>query len=218
MQQRALIELTVIGVVFWSVWALRFFGFNNIGLWTMLAASGLAVLFISLQKEQWRDYGIRAPQSFGWTLARAGEFALLTLLAGVGVFALLTLAGHAPSQSAVLTNQPDTLVPFLIDLIIGGWLAAGVGEEFFFRGYLLTKFRQAFGGGRIALIAAVLAQALWFGAGHASQGLSGVLAISFLAVVLAVFYLTRAKKCLIPLMIGHAFVDTLSLTGNYLNQ
>jgi len=64
----------------------------------------------------------------------------------------------------------------------------------------------------------VLAQALWFGLGHASQGLSGMLAISLLAVALGVFYLTRAEKTLIPLMIGHAFVDTISLTGNYLKQ
>ena len=148
----------------------------------------------------------------------AGPLPGLTFVAGVGVFAILSAIGYAPTQSAVLANQPTTLIPFLLDLIIGGWLAAGIAEEFFFRGFLLAKFRQAFGAGRIGLICAVIAQAVWFGAAHASQGLSGVVAISFLAVVLAVFFLTRANKTLVPLMIGHAFVDTISLTSNYLTQ
>jgi CAAX protease family protein len=214
---RAWIDLTIVAIVFWGVYALKFLGVSMIGIWTMLIAGGLAVVIIIVRKEQWRDYGFRKPQSFGWTMGRAGEFAFLTFIAGVGVTALLTLAGHAPTQSTVLTDQPDTLIPFLIDVVIGGWLAAGIGEEFFFRGFLLTKFRHAFGGGRIALILAVLAQGIWFGAGHLSQGLSGVLAISLLGVVLGAFYVTRSQKILIPMMIGHAAVDTLALTINYLN-
>ncbi len=217
MKLGAWIDLTIIAVVFWGVYALKFLGGSMIGVWTMLIAGGLAVVIIIVRKEQWRDYGFRKPQSFSWTMGRAGEFAFLTFVAGVGVFALLTLAGHAPRQSAVLTDQPDTLIPFLVDVVIGGWLAAGIGEEFFFRGFLLTKFRQAFGGGRVALILAVLAQGIWFGVGHSGQGLPGVLAISFLGVVLGAFYLTRFQKTLIPMMIGHAAVNTIALTINYLN-
>jgi hypothetical protein len=41
-----------------------------------------------------------------------------------------------------------------------------IGEELFFRGLLLNKFTTLFGGGRWALVLAVLSQAIRFGAGH----------------------------------------------------
>lgn len=216
MKMRALTDLAIVGFIFWGIWALQFFGIKNAGL-AVPASAVTAAIIILMRKESWRDFGFRMPPSISWTLARVGEFAFITFAAGVGVFAILNWAGHAPSPSAVLENQPDTLFPFLIDLVVGGWISAGIGEEFLFRGFLLMKFHKAFGGGRHALLFAVLAQALWFGFAHTSQGVSGMLAISFLAVFLGGFYVTRAQRIIIPLMIGHALVDTISLTSNYLS-
>ena len=218
MKKHAFVDLVIVGVVFWATWALRYVGVANIGVWTMLAAGGAAAVIIVIRKEDWRNYGFRMPPSLSWTFARAAEFAFLTFLIGAGLLTLITVFGLTPTQSVVLSDQPDVLAYFLIDLIVGAWLAAGVGEEFFFRGFLLTRFQQAFGGGRIALAAAVIAQAIWFGAGHASQGAGGVIAITLLAVFLGVYYITRGRRIIWPLMLGHAFVDTVSLTINYVNQ
>lgn len=40
MRNNAIVDLTVLAIVFWGVWSLRFPGVQNIGLWTMLALAG----------------------------------------------------------------------------------------------------------------------------------------------------------------------------------
>jgi hypothetical protein len=112
----------------------------------------------------------------------------------------------------VLAQQPETLSGFLLDIVFGVWVGAAIGEELFFRGMLLSKFTTLFGGGRSALVLAILAQAIWFGAGHASQGVSGMIMTGVIGAVVGTYFLTRGRRALIPLMIGHGLVDTVSQT------
>ena len=151
-----------------------------------------------------------------FVLGRAGESAFLALVAGYAVIGLTTAIGYPPSQSAVLTQQPETLSGFLLDIVFGVWIGAAIGEELFFRGLLLAKFTTLFGGGRSALVLAVLAQAVWFGAGRISQGVSGMIMAGAIGAVLGAYFLTRGNRALIPLMIGHGFIDTASQTIFYL--
>ena len=132
-------------------------------------------------------------------------------------FGIATAIGFPPSQSSVLTQQPDTLPGFLLDIFFGVWIGAAIGEEVFFRGFLLAKFSSIFGDGRIGLALAVLAQAVWFGSGHVSQGISGMIMAGTIGAVLGLFFLIRARRALLPLIIGHGLVDTLSLTINFLS-
>ncbi len=215
-QSRAILELVLIATVFWGLWSLRFVGVDHAGVWALLVSCTLVVLTIIVRKENWRDFGIAWPRSVRWTMARAGEFIALIVAGAVVPVLILTMIGHPPPTSDVLLEQPDELVPFLIDILFGAWIVAGVSEEFFFRGFLIARFRTGFGGGRKSLWFAVIAQAIWFGAAHLSQGLSGILVIMFLSVLIGIFYLRRANGILLPLMLGHAIFDTLSLTGNYL--
>ena len=115
----------------------------------------------------------------------------------------------------VFTQQPDTLFVFLLDIVFGVWIAAAIGEEIFFRGLLLPKFAALFGGGRLTLALAVLAQAIWFGAGHISQGLSGMIMAGAIGAVLGAFFLTRARRALLPLIIAHGMIDTVWVTIHY---
>ena len=108
-------------------------------------------------------------------------------MTGLTVTGLATALGYPPTQSAVLTQQPESISGFLLDIVFGVWIGAAIGEELYFRGLLLTKFTALFGGGRWALVLAVLAQAIWFGAD----------------------FVTRGRRAVIPLMIGHGFVDTV---------
>ncbi len=217
MRKNAIVALLLLGLVFWSVWSLRFSGLENVGLWTMLAGVGTGAALLAWRKETWRDLGLRAGGDAGFVMSKAGEFAILTLVTGFVVIGIATVMGYPPSQSAVLTQQPDTLIPFLLDILFGVWIGAAIGEEIFFRGFLLTRFKAIFGTGRFALPLAVLAQAIWFGSGHASQGISGMIMTGAIGAVVGAFYVTRARRSLIPLIIGHGFVDTVSLTFNFLN-
>ena len=214
-RKRAFIDISVLGLVFWGVWSLRFAGVENIGFWTILASVGAGAALIAMRKESWADYGLRAGGDARFVLSRGGEVMILTYVTGFAVIGLATAIGYPPSESVVLTQQPDTLPAFLLDLVFGAWIGAAIGEELFFRGFLLTKFTTLFGDGRLALALAVLAQAVWFGAGHVSQGVSGMIMAGAIGAALGTFFLTRARRALLPLIIAHAFVNTLTQTINY---
>ena len=215
MRMRALVDLSVMGLVFWGVWLLRFAGVENIGFWSILAGVGAGAALLAIRKESWRELGFRAGGDARFVLSRAGEFTILTLVTGAAVIGIATAIGYPPSQSAVLTGQPDTLSGFLLDIFFGVWIGAAIGEELFFRGFLLTKFTALFGSGRPGLTLAVLAQAAWFGSGHVSQGISGMIMTGAIGAVLGLFFLTRARRALVPLMLGHGFVDTVSQTIHF---
>jgi len=217
MRIRAFVDIVVLAIVFWGVWSLRFAGFENIGLWVILAAVGAGAVLVALRGESWRDFGLRAGGDRRFVLSRAAEFSILTLVTGFTVITIATALGYPPSQSSVLTQQPETLSEFLLDIVFGVWIGAAIGEELFFRGLLLSKFTTLFGGGRLALGLAILAQAIWFGAGHVSQGVSGMIMAGTIGAVLGVFFVTRGRRALIPLMLGHGFVDTVSQTIHFFN-
>ncbi len=215
-RKRALVDLSILGLVFWGTFgALRIAGVEIIGFWTILAGVGTGAALIAVRKESWRDYGVRAGGDAGFVTSRVVEVTILTYVTGFTVIGLATAIGYPPSESIVLTQQPETLFVFLLDIVFGVWIAAAIGEEVFFRGLLLPKFAALFGGGRLALAVAVLAQAIWFGAGHVSQGVSGMIMAGTIGAVLGAFFLTRARRALLPLIIAHGMIDTLSLTINY---
>ena len=212
MRKRAFVDIAVLTLVFWSIWSLRFAEVQNVGLWSILAAVGAGAVLMAMRKESWRDIGLCAGGNARFVLSRAGEFSILTLATGFTVIGIATALGYPPSQSSVLTQQPETLSGFLLDIVFGVWVGAAIGEELFFRGMLLSKFTTLFGGGRLALVLAVLAQAIWFGAGHASQGVSGMIMTGVIGAVVGTYFLTRGRRALIPLMIGHGLIDTVSQT------
>jgi membrane protease YdiL (CAAX protease family) len=212
MRKRAFVDITILALVFWSIWSLRFAEVQNVGLWSILAAVGAGAVLMAMRKESWRDIGLCAGGNARFVLSRAGEFSILTLATGFTVIGIATALGYPPSQSAVLAQQPETLSGFLLDIVFGVWVGAAIGEELFFRGMLLSKFTTLFGGGRSALVLAVLAQAIWFGAGHASQGVSGMIMTGVIGAVVGTYFVTRGRRALIPLMIGHGFIDTVSQT------
>ena len=210
MRKHAFVDIAILALVFWSVWSLRFAGVENAGLWTMLASVGAGAVLLSIRKESWRDTGLRIGGDARFVFSRAAEFSMLALVTGFTVIGIATALGYPPTQSAVLTQQPESLSGFLLDIVFGVWIGAAIGEELFFRGFLLSKFATLFGGGRRALVLAVLAQAIWFGAGHISQGASGMIMAGVIGAVVGTYFLTRGRRALIPLMIGHGLVDTVS--------
>jgi len=212
MRKRAFVDIVILALVFWSIWSLRFADVQNVGLWSILAAVGGGAVLMAMRKESWRDIGLCAGGNARFVLSRAGEFSILTLATGFTVIGIATALGYPPSQSSVLAQQPETLSGFLLDIVFGVWVGAAIGEELFFRGMLLSKFTTLFGGGRSALVLAVLAQAIWFGAGHASQGVSGMIMTGIIGAVVGTYFVTRGRRALIPLMIGHGLIDTVSQT------
>ena len=82
------------------------------------------------------------------------------------------------------------------------------GEEFFFRGFLLTTLAETLGAFRAAWVAAVVIQAVGFGLIHVEQGPAQVIYIGIGAVVYGATYLLAGKN-LWPLILAHGINNTL---------
>ena len=94
----------------------------------------------------------------------------------------------------------------------------GFGEEFVFRGFILNRLLLLTGESGRGVVLASLLQAIWFGSGHASQGLTGMLMTGAVGFVLALAFLTRMKRNLWPLVIAHGGIDCLVLTLNWVSR
>lgn len=97
------------------------------------------------------------------------------------------------------------------------WLFAAFGEEFLYRGYLMTRLSQLLGGGRAAWALAIVGQAVLFALAHWYQGPVGMVPIGIGAVLTGIATLAWGRN-LWPAMIAHGLTDTLGFTLLYLGK
>jgi membrane protease YdiL (CAAX protease family) len=139
------------------------------------------------------DFGI----AFGFWLVALTVLFLMSVLLGLA---------H-PAQIAEAKKQIEPLMP-RTSAELALWIAlsatAGFCEEIMFRGYLQTQF-AAF---TRSSAAAVLLQAVVFGAGHAYQGARRIPLIAVYGLLFGLLALWR--RSLRPGMIGHTLQDAFS--------
>lgn len=223
MKQRAIIDLVILAAVFWGVWSLRFIGVTNIGVWSMLAGVSVGLLLLKLRGQSLASIGL-VPWEQGrvrlWPKA-LGALVVVFLAMAVGATVVTSLLGPLPTSGAV-ADQPDTIGLFLLDILVGVWIGAALGEEIFFRGLVLSKFQTLFtgnsGSAKWAGIIAVIAQAAWFGAGHASGGVSIILLTGFIGLCLGFYYVYRSPGNLWPMIIAHGLANTITLTLSFVQS
>lgn len=128
-----------------------------------------------------RDYGVRRPRAADFLQAAAlcGVILLLSRLAA----ALADLACYGTAGVAPLLSQPTNTPPALtVTLSAVFALAVAYREELFYRLYVIGSLRNRGAGA----VAAVLVSTLLFAAGHAWQGLPGVVSALFVGAALGV--------------------------------
>ena len=103
----------------------------------------------------------------------------------------MPLANHVSGTHQDLSGFADVEGNLLLLLVFVAlsWTLAALVEELAFRGYLLTRMREALGAGAWATVVAVLASSLLFGSVHSEQGAIGVLVVSLDAVAFSVLRL-----------------------------
>jgi membrane protease YdiL (CAAX protease family) len=111
---------------------------------------------------------------------------------------LSTARKQMTSIEGVLPHTPGELKLFLALS-----LAAGVGEEIVFRGYLLAYFD-----GLVGPTGAVLASTLMFGLGHAYQGAAGIVRTGIVGLLCAGAYVGTGN--LLAPMLLHVVIDATS--------
>ena len=168
-----------------------------------------AILWMRFQKIPLSCVGLGASQPSGTLIMWAvGAMAVDSFAVGIAVPVLTNAFGEAPTV-ARFADLPGNL-PLLLMLLPAVWLFAAFGEEFFFRGFLLTAIAEVLGGSRAAWISAVAFQAAAFGLIHAYQGPVQAISIGIGGAVYGgVFLLARGN--LWPLIFAHGLNDTLGL-------
>lgn len=149
----------------------------------------------------------------GWGSVPYDLTAVLLLSAFLLVY-LLDLyqeAGSAESREETrrefrkLGFLPVTATQFLHFIFLA--VAAGVGEEIVYRGYMITYLTNLLGSSGWLVAVVLLVPAIAFGVGHIYQGWRAVGKIIAMAVLFGFFYLRT--NTLWPLMLVHTAVDVL---------
>ncbi len=149
----------------------------------------------------------------GWGRLPYDLMAVL-LLAGFILAYLIDLyleAGSAKSREETraaflkLGFMPVSARQFLHFVFLA--VAAGVGEEIVYRGFMITYLSELLGATGGAVGAVLLVPAVAFGAGHLYQGWRAVGKIILMAVLFGFFYLRT--NTLWPLMLVHTAIDIL---------
>ena len=145
-----------------------------------------------------------AERSLVWKML---AFAALWSLFQIGV--TKPIANHVSGEKQDLSGFEglEGDIGMLAAYLVLGWTLAAFGEELAYRGYLLTRVREAFGGGWMALVVAVLVSSLLFGVAHGEQGLIGVFVVTLDALAWA--GLRLHYKTLWASILAHGFNNTL---------
>ena len=175
------------------------------------------VLSLWLRGERASAAGLGRPAAWGrtWVLGIGAGLGYQSLSIYVLEPAIARFTGRLPDVSSFAALEGNVRL-LLVSLLVA-WTLAAVGEEFVFRGYLLTRLAQVLGGTPRAWLAGVLLTSAAFGLGHVYQGASGVITAGLSGLVFGMLYLRAGRNLWVP-MIAHGTVDTVGFTLLFLGR
>jgi uncharacterized protein len=143
-----------------------------------LVLLAMAVVSLAVRRRGVGSLGLRR-LSRGWRVAGV-VFALTVLWSAFQLSVTMPIANHLSGHPQDLDAFDDLQgnVGQLVAFLALGWVLGALVEEVAYRGYLLTRIRQAVGHGRGGVVLAVLLSSLLFGAAHSEQGLVGVAVVT----------------------------------------
>lgn len=150
--------------------------------------------FSKFRKIRWANLAIP-----GKAILIAISMLIINFLVGKIVEILGLQELKIPQPDAVwYIESPGLMYLFILTSQVVGW-----SEEFFFRGFLLTRF--CIEGEKTVF--PVLLISILFGIGHIYQGVTAFIVATILGVALSLFYLKN--KDLVSIAIGHGFYNLI---------
>ncbi len=213
----------VFGVMLSVKWVADYYeiiGAGSIAIWCAII---VATLVLRRDGTSWGDLGLTLPKGWkGWAgtvgiaLGAVVTVALVMALVVAPFFASLGIEtpSDAGDRFAFFLGKPFVFITFLVVVI---WFGAALGEELLMRGFVLNHFADMFGRGRIGVFAALVVHAVIFGSMHAYQGIPGIVSTGMIAMIFGSIYLLAGRK-LMPVILGHGIINTISLTGYYVTN
>lgn len=148
------------------------------------------------------------------TIVKAFLLALLILIAYTPISIMIDKYFGGADISSLEDIKHNT-TGFIVMLIVV-WTLVAFGEEILFRGYYLKWIAELFGDSKRSWMISAIVSAIYFGASHYYQGISGILGIIPFAFIYSLIYL-KNKDNLWLLICMHGFHDTIGLTFLYLD-
>jgi len=176
-----------------------------------------SVVSLWLRGEGARAVGLALRSDWGRTL-------LLGIGAGIG-YQAFSLYVAEPAIARLTGKLPDVSlfaplagnVHFLLISLAVAWTLAALGEEFVYRGYLLTRIAHVLGDTSRAWLGALAVTSILFGVGHGYQGVSGMIAAGLGGFVFGLLYLATGRN-LWASVIAHGTMDTVGFLLLFLGK
>jgi membrane protease YdiL (CAAX protease family) len=171
----------------------------------ILVVAGL--LSARLWSGRWQLPGLNRPRSWFQTILFAVAAAVLRLV--LSEFVIEPLGKQVwppPTVSSAfdqVTGNPRNALATLLLM----WTFAAFGEEFAFRGYLLSRFIKAAGGSTSAAWIGVIVVGVLFGIGHYYKGPVGMIDSAVAGVILGAVCLLTGRN-LWAAILAHGLIDT----------
>lgn len=169
------------------------------------------IAWLRIRGARFSDYGFR---NFGplwlFTIITIAAIATSVILPTMLDPLLSNYFGKTPRDLSRFATLVGNLPQFLYVMPLV-WIFAAFGEEFLYRGFILENVHRILGGGNAAMVAAIIVQAVLFGAGHAYQGPVGMIPIAAGGIVFGLLYWAGGRR-LWPLVLGHGVIDTIGFT------
>lgn len=214
------IVFAVILTVKWFADNVRLTGAGSVAMWCGII---VATLFMRRDGITWRSLGLVLPNRFREWASTLGLallavvsviFFMIFILEPVTTYFDWVTPPEAPDRWAFLLGKPYLFLAYLVGVV---WVGAALGEELLMRGFVLNRLADLFGQSRLAWILATMVHAVIFGLLHIYQGVPGMVGTGVVAFIFAGIYLI-GKRRLLPVIIGHGIVNTISLTAYYLSD
>ena len=136
-------------------------------------------------------------------------FAAAAVIISIG----LAFVGEDLFARQLVVVAANIAMLFLVSLA-AIYVVSSLGEEVVYRGFLINRLEELFGGGRKATWVAVILSSLIFGLAHFGWGIVGVVQTTFMGFALAGSYLLFRRNLWI-LVAAHAYMDTVLIVPMY---
>jgi|GEM_PF-444219 len=213
--RKAIVDVVIVTAIFGVALTAGYItGATWLGIASVIFGVGASHVALRRRGLRWRDMGLGAPR-------RPLRIMGLAILATIGLVVISVVSNAV--LNAVFGAQPDLSAfeelpgntVFLAQLLIISWTSAAFGEEMLFRGFLMNRLHQAFGGTRRAWIVSATVQAAIFGVGHIYQGPAGAISVTFIAMGLVAVYILSGCRLWVTIM-AHGLFDTTGFVLFYL--
>src|SRR5579864_3239917 len=125
---------------------------------------------------------------------------------GIAVVVTLENLGYGQDRLGDMGQELKGNIGLVLERMAISILVVGFVEEFIFRGFIMSRLANIFGGSQIAWAVALVGQAALFGLSHGYQQLYGMVLTGAIGLFLGGVYLITGRNLWI-VIIGHGFYD-----------